>query len=226
MSALTLTLKQETAQRVDMSPLVCQLLKDVSIDDIAAIELQNGKRKIPVGELFDISGDKMQLILDFPTVGEPHYAQGIAADVIMNNSKQIYKLEENMHPHAIRSEEETKVVREGNVVRIYMTSIRSHFAPDNIEGIKVGDEVYFHVTNLEQEYDVPHGFAVMGARTSELLIMPGQTETLLWRPQYPGVIPFYCSDFCSALHQEMQGYIRVSAQNTSPEIKWSVGTDE
>lgn len=177
-------------------------------------------------QLFDISGEKMELILDFPTVGEPHYAQGIAAEVIMNNSKQIYKLEENMHPHAVRSEEETKVVREGNVVRIYMTSIRSHFAPDNIEGIKVGDEVYFHVTNLEQDYDVPHGFAVMGAQTSELLIMPGQTETLLWRPQYPGVIPFYCSDFCSALHQEMQGYIRVSARNSSPEIKWSVGTDE
>ena len=138
----------------------------------------------------------------------------------------MYRLEENGHPHAIMSEEETKVVREGKEVHIYMTSIRSHFAPDNIEGIMVGDEVYFHVTNLEQEYDVPHGFAVMGARNSELLIMPGQTETLLWRPQYPGVIPFYCSDFCSALHQEMQGYIRVSAQGSNPEIKWSVGTDE
>jgi nitrous-oxide reductase len=177
-------------------------------------------------QLFDISGEKMELILDFPTVGEPHYAQGIAADLLMANSKQIYRLEENGHPHAISSEEETKVVRDGNVVRIYMTSIRSHFAPDNIEGIQVGDEVYFHVTNLEQDYDVPHGFAVMGARNSELLIMPGQTETLLWRPQYPGVIPFYCSDFCSALHQEMQGYIRVSARGSNPEIKWSVGTDE
>ncbi|GFO72261.1 formylmethanofuran dehydrogenase subunit C [Bathymodiolus japonicus methanotrophic gill symbiont] len=63
MSALTFTLKQETAQRVDMSPLVCQLLKDVSIDDIAAIELQNGKRKIPVSELFDISGADTQNIV-------------------------------------------------------------------------------------------------------------------------------------------------------------------
>jgi nitrous-oxide reductase len=42
------------------------------------------------------------------------------------------------------------VVREGNKVHVYMTSIRSHFAPDNIEGIKVGDEVYFHVTNLNK----------------------------------------------------------------------------
>ena len=107
-----------------------------------------------------------------------------------------------------------------------MTTIRSHFAPDNIEGIKVGDLVYFHVTNLEQDYDVPHGFAVMGALNSELLIMPGQTETLTWEPQYPGVIPFYCTDFCSALHQEMQGYIRVSAQNSNPEMTWSVGTSE
>jgi nitrous-oxide reductase len=133
-------------------------------------------------QLFDISGDKMQLILDFPTVGEPHYAQGIAAEVIMNNVKQIYKLEDNQHPYAVKSEEETKVVREGNVVRIYLTTIRSHFAPDNIEGIRVGDEVHFHVTNLEQDFDVPHGFAVMGAQTSELLIMPGQTESLIWRP--------------------------------------------
>ena len=69
-------------------------------------------------------------------------------------------------------------------------------------------------------------FAVMGARTSELLIMPGQTETLLWKPQDEGVIPFYCTDFCSALHQEMQGYIRVSAKGSSPELKWSVGTYE
>jgi nitrous-oxide reductase len=177
-------------------------------------------------QLFDISGDKMELILDFPTVGEPHYAQAIPAEVVMNNSKQLYKLEENHHPHAVMSEEDTKVVREGNVVRIYMTTIRSHFAPDNIEGVKVGDEVYFHVTNLEQDFDVPHGFAVMGARNSELLIMPGQTETLLWRPQHEGVIPFYCSDFCSALHQEMQGYIRVAPMGSNPVPKWSVGTYE
>ncbi len=33
---------------------------------------------------------------------------------------------------------------------------------DCIEGVKMGDEVYFHVTNLEQDWDVPHGFAVKG----------------------------------------------------------------
>ena len=63
MSALTFTVKQETAQRVDMSPLVCQRLKDMSNADIAAIELQNGKRKITVGTLFNITGTDSQNIV-------------------------------------------------------------------------------------------------------------------------------------------------------------------
>ncbi|ELR70764.1 Nitrous-oxide reductase [Fulvivirga imtechensis AK7] len=176
-------------------------------------------------QLYDISGEKMELLLDFPTIGEPHYAQAIAADVVMKNSKKIYPIEHNKHPHAIKKESEAKVVREGNVVRIYMTSIRSHFNPDNIEGIKVGDKVYFHLTNLEQDWDTPHGLSVMGARNAELLVMPGQTETLLWEPQRPGIYPFYCTDFCSALHQEMQGYIRVSEAGANVPIKWSLGED-
>lgn len=188
--------------------------------------LPTGPELTQSAQLYDISGDKMELILDFPTVGEPHYAQAIPADILIGRSKQIYKLEDNKHPYAVKSEEETKVTRNGNVVRVYLTTIRSHFAPDNIEGIKVGDEVYFHVTNLEQDFDVPHGFAVMGSLNSELLIMPGQTETLLWKPQIAGIIPFYCTDFCSALHQEMQGYIRVSPKNSGTELKWGTGTKD
>ena len=63
MSALTFMVKQETAQRIDMSPLVCQLLKDKSIAQIAAIELQNGKRKIRADELFEITGSDTQNII-------------------------------------------------------------------------------------------------------------------------------------------------------------------
>ncbi|MGZ2370109.1 Sec-dependent nitrous-oxide reductase [Ancylomarina sp. YFZ004] len=185
--------------------------------------LPTGPELAHSAQLFDISGDKMKLLLDFPTIGEPHYAQAIPADIIMKNSVKYYKLDENKHPHKITSEDEAKVVRDGNVVRIYVSSIRSHFAPDNIEGIKVGDKVYIHLTNLEQDWDVPHGLAVMGARTSEILVMPGQTETLVWEPQFPGIYPFYCTDFCSALHQEMQGYIRVSPKNSKVELKWGVG---
>jgi nitrous-oxide reductase len=187
--------------------------------------LPTGPEVTQSAQLYDITGDKMELLLDFPTVGEPHYAAGIPADLVKPNSKKIFKLEDNNHPYATKSEMDTKVVREGNTVHIYMTTIRSHFAPDNIEGIKVGDKVIFHVTNLEQDYDVPHGISMIGANTSELLIMPGQTESFVWEPKQVGVWPFYCTDFCSALHQEMQGYVRVSPRNSNIELSWSLGED-
>jgi nitrous-oxide reductase len=186
--------------------------------------LPTGPELTQSAQLYDISGDKMKLLLDFPTIGEPHYAQSISADRI--KSKKFFPIEENKHPYRALGEKDARVERKGNIVHVYMTTIRSHFAPDNIEGIKVGDKVYFHVTNLEQDWDVPHGFAVLGATNAELLIMPGQTETLLWEPKTAGVIPFYCTDFCSALHQEMQGYARVSPANSNVPLKWKLGPDE
>jgi nitrous-oxide reductase len=45
--------------------------------------------------------------------------------------------------------------------------------------------------------------------------MPGETRTLKWIPKSIGVFPMYCTDFCSALHQEMQGYVRVSPVGSS-----------
>jgi nitrous-oxide reductase len=188
--------------------------------------LPTGPELTQSAQLYDISGDKMQLILDFPTIGEPHYAQAAPADLIRNNGQlKFYKIEDNQHPFVTKGEKESKVVREGNKVHVYMTCTRSHFAPDNIEGIKVGDEVYFHVTNLEQDWDVPHGFAVKGAKTAELLIMPGETATLKWIPEKVGTTVFYCTDFCSALHQEMQGYLRVSPKGSSVPVTYSLGTN-
>jgi nitrous-oxide reductase len=184
--------------------------------------LPTGPEVTQSAQLYDITGEKMELLLDFPTVGEPHYAAGIPADIIKKNSKKFFKLTENKHKYAIQSPGEAKVVRDGNEVHIYMAMIRSHFTPDNIEGVKVGDKVFFHVTNHEQDYDVPHGVAMIGANTSELLIMPGQTETFVWEPKQVGVWPFYCTDFCSALHQEMQGYVRVSPKNSDIELSWSL----
>jgi nitrous-oxide reductase len=188
-------------------------------------------RFLPVGpkqnhpaQLYDVSGDRMVLLKDFPTIGEPHYAQSIRADLIAGNSRRIYELSENQHPHVTRRPGEARVERDGNVVRVYMTSIRSHFTPDNIEGIEVGDTVYFHVTNLEQDWDVTHGIAIKGATNAEIILVPGQTKTLQWVPTRTGIYPFYCTAFCSALHQEMQGYVRVSAPGSGVPISWRTGT--
>ena len=185
--------------------------------------LPTGPEVTQSAQLYDISGEKMELLLDFPTVGEPHYAAGIAADIVKERSRKIFELSENKHPYGVSSDADVRIERDGKEVHIYMTTIRSHFNPDNIEGIKVGDKVYFHVTNMEQDYDVPHGISIIGANTSELLIMPGQTETFVWEPKQPGVWPFYCTDFCSALHQEMQGYVRVSPADSDIELSWSLG---
>lgn len=183
--------------------------------------LPTGPELTQSAQLYDISGDKMRLLLDFPTTGEPHYAQALPASLIRDKQVQTFSLADNHDPYVTRSEKDAKVTRQGSKVHVYMTSIRSHFMPDNIEGIQVGDSVFFHVTNLEQDWDVPHGFAMMGARNAELLLMPGQTRTLAWVPQAVGVYPFYCTDFCSALHQEMQGYVRVSPKGSSVPLKWN-----
>lgn len=185
--------------------------------------LPTGPELTQSAQLYSIDGDKMKLLLDFPTIGEPHYAEAIPAELLTKNSAKIYKLEENKNAFYTAGEKNARVERTGNNVHVYMTSIRSHFTPDNIEGVKVGDNVYFHVTNLEQDWDVPHGFAVKGANNAELLIMPGETQTLLWKPDRIGVFPMYCTDFCSALHQEMQGYIRISPAGANVPLSFSTG---
>lgn len=188
--------------------------------------LPTGPELTQSAQLYDISGDKMQLLLDFPTTGEPHYAEAIPASLISGNTTKIYKIEENENPYASKGESQARVERKGKEVHVYMTAIRSHLTPDNIEGVKVGDDVYFHVTNLEQDWDVPHGFAIKGALNAEILIMPGETQTLKWQPTEAGVVPFYCTDFCSALHQEMQGYMRVSPAGSNTPLKFSTGKIE
>lgn len=56
MSALTLTLREPPAQRVDMSPLIPRELAGRKLAEIAAIELACGNRMRRVDELFDLSG--------------------------------------------------------------------------------------------------------------------------------------------------------------------------
>jgi nitrous-oxide reductase len=188
--------------------------------------LPTGPKQNHPAQLYDISGDRMVLLSDFPTIGEPHYAQSIEASKIMPGIKKIYSLAENQHPHAVKSTADARVERKGNIVRVYMAHIRSHQAPDNIEGIMVGDTVYFHHTNVEQDWDVVHGFAIKGMTNAEVLMAPGQTKTLKWVPSRSGVYPFYCTAFCSALHQEMQGYVRVSPAGSNTKLVWRTGPDK
>jgi nitrous-oxide reductase len=184
--------------------------------------LPTGPEMAQSAQLIDISGDKMKMLLDFPTIGEPHYAQGLPASIIKDKQLKYHKLAENTNPWVTKSENDGGITRTGKRIDIKMIAIRSHFAPDNLEGVQVGDTVYFHVTNIEQDWDILHGFAVLGMANSELILEPGDTRTLQWIPKGPGVFPFYCTDFCSALHQEMQGYIRVSPAGSNTKLMANV----
>src|SRR5688500_18610498 len=90
--------------------------------------LPTGPEMAQSAQLIDISGDKMKMLLDFPTIGEPHYAQAIPADVIKDKQVKFHSLAKSAHPHVARAEVETGIERKGKVVRVKMAAIRSHFA--------------------------------------------------------------------------------------------------
>jgi nitrous-oxide reductase len=124
---------------------------------------------------------------------------------------EVYPKAENKHPHAVWEAAETGVVRDGNKVTVKMISIRSRFIPDRID-VREGDELTIHVTNVEQTTDMIHGLGIVEQNVN-IVMDPGETKTVVLKMTKPGVFPFYCTNFCSALHQEMQGYLAVKPLN-------------
>jgi len=161
-------------------------------------------------QLIDISGDKMKLLYDMPVpLGEPHYVVAIKADKLKPEVR--YKSgwdsrKDKRSPWKTRAGRE-KVVRNGNKVDVYGTVIRSHITPDIIE-VEEGDTVSLHFTNLERAEDETHGFAIYDQNV-QLSLEPGKTVSATFKADKPGVYPYYCTEFCSALHLEMQGYLLV-----------------
>lgn len=164
-------------------------------------------------QLIDISesGDSMQLLYDMPIgVGEPHYAQIIKVDKL--NPWDVYPevgwnpIEQRVDDNAVHVGEE-RIERNGNNVEIWMTAVRSHFNPERIE-INKGDHVVWHITNVERAHDATHGFALPGYNIT-VSIEPGEAVTVEFDATESGVFAYYCTEFCSALHLEMMGYLMV-----------------
>ena len=175
-------------------------------------------RFLPVGplppqnlQLIDIGGDPMKIIYDMAMgIGEPHYAQMIKADKI--KAWESYPevgwdpATQAKSPFATQLGEE-RTVRDGNQVEIFMTSIRSHMTPEHVE-LKKGDHVVWHITNVERALDAVHGFQLGGYNIS-LSIEPGETVTFEIDADKDGTYAYYCTEFCSALHLEMMGYMLI-----------------
>jgi nitrous-oxide reductase len=164
-------------------------------------------------QLIDISNPhvKMQLLYDMPIgVGEPHYAQIIKTSKI--KAWEVYPeigwdpSTQTKSPFATTAGKE-KIERHGNTVEVWMTAIRSHYTPEHVK-VKKGNKVIWHVTNIERAKDATHGFALPYYNVN-LSLEPGETQTIEFIAKKEGVFPYYCTEFCSALHLEMAGYFMV-----------------
>lgn len=165
-------------------------------------------------QLIDIHGGKMDMLVDMPLpLGEPHDA--VAIRVSKLNPKVRYEMGTNSRTETL-SEGKTlagqeRIERDGNNVKVYATLVRSHINPERIT-VNKGDNVTIYMTNLERAEDETHGFTVDNYNV-HASVEPGKTSTVKFKADMEGVFPYYCTEFCSALHLEMMGYLMVKDPN-------------
>jgi nitrous-oxide reductase len=162
-------------------------------------------------QLIDLEANPLKILYDMPVgLGEPHYTQMIAADKLTSRI-EVYPV--GTDPETMTTSEfaiaagEERVERSGDVVDVYMSATRSHFTPDILR-VQEGDTVNLHITNIETAADATHGFAVPQYNI-EASIDPGEVVNITFTAEKSGSFAFYCSEFCSALHLEMQGRLLV-----------------
>ncbi len=183
----------------------------ISLNKLAIDRFQNVGPLHPQNhQLIDVSGKTMDLLVDMPLpLGEPHQAVAIRAEKLHPHVR--YPMGTNTKTGKIHKGKtlagQEKIVRDGKNVTVYATMVRSHINPERIT-VNKGDVVTMHLTNLERAQDETHGFTVDHYDVHASL-EPGETSTIKFTADIEGVFPYYCTEFCSALHLEMMGYLMV-----------------
>lgn len=187
----------------------------VSLNKLAIDRFQNVGPLHPQNhQLIDVSGKKMDLLVDMPIpLGEPHNAVAIKAERLHPHVR--YEMGTNARTGEIHEGKtlagQERVERDGNKVKVYATLVRSHINPERFT-VNKGDEVTIYLTNLERAQDETHGFTVDHFNVHASL-EPGKTASVKFTADIEGVFPYYCTEFCSALHLEMMGYMLVKDPN-------------
>ena len=181
----------------------------VALNKWAVVALRQRAASPQNEQLLDIDNNAPKVVYDLPMgIAGSHYAQIIKADKLKAWDVYPKPVGTQLHRHTLLCNQSgrRKVVR---MAIKWKLCVRSHFNPEHV-AVKKGDHVIWHISSIETSIDATHGYTLGGYNVS-LSIEPGETTTFEFDATQDGTFPFYCTEFCSALHLEMTGYLLVES---------------